>query len=526
MAAYGESVNRGGSASGRVAGARGGLVLQADASGRIAGDIRTPGGIPLPFTDLDGFDVGAGASLVRGRGHAGVAIREIRSFYGVPSSFDGVTLPGAHDGGIYIDLERRTARFDAEWRPASGPVEALALGGNAVRFLQEEFELGGFVGTRFGQLAGSGEAVLRLRGERHRGAVGVAGQWRDLRAEGSFTGTRPAVQRGAALFALDEFTSGRWTVLAGLRADRVLVSPLDSTETLLLRDVRSRQFGALTGALGVRRQTGRGWSLSLQVARAFRPPSIEELYSAGPHLANYAYEVGLPSLDAERGLGIDAVIRRLGERSAVEVAAYAMEVEGYVVFAPQVDPSTGLPMRDPRLRRYVVYRPRQTDARLLGVEVRSTLLPAEGWTLLVAGDLPRGTARDGTPLPSMPPPTLRADLRRRMGAAGAGVDVEIRGRQSRVPPPPPAADVGCRVAVVEGEAQGLPAEYCPTPGALLLGALFSWDFAAGGVFRHPVKLTLTADNLLDTRWRDPLWRAKEVAPQPGRNLRLAVQVMP
>jgi hypothetical protein len=32
------------------------------------------------------------------------------------------------------------------------------------------------------------------------------------------------------------------------------------------------------------------------------------------------------------------------------------------------------------------------------------------------------------------------------------------------------------------------------------------------------------DNLLDTEWRDPLWRAKQVAPQPGRNVRLVVQV--
>jgi iron complex outermembrane receptor protein len=527
MSTFGESVNGGIGVSGRARGAFGALAWAVDGTGRQAGDTRGPDALVLPFTDLEGMDVGVGASLVGARGHAGVSAREYRSYYGVPSSFGGVTLPGAHDGGVYVDARRTQLRWDAEWRPDDALVEAVSVGGNGVRFEQSEFEQGGFVGTRFGQLSASGEAVVRVRAGAHRGAVGAFTQWRDLRAEGSFTGTRPAVQRTFALFAVDEYTRGPLTLLAGARVDRSETRPLDSTETLLLRDVRTRAFTAVTGALGARLALPAGVELTAQVARAFRPPSIEELYSAGPHLASYAYEVGDPNLAAERGTGVDALLTWRGERGRVELSGYGIKVDDYVAFAPQLDPATGAPMRDPRLRRYVVYRPQQVDAVLWGLEGRAVLVPAPAWTVDLSGALPRGARRGGAaagqPLPAMPAATLRVDVRHQRGPLTLGVIGDGRFAQRLVPDAPVLDGLTCTVQVVDGEAQGLPAEFCATPGALLMNALVTWRLPSRAT-RWPATLTVTVDNLLDTEWRDPLWRAKQVAPQPGRNLRLVVQV--
>ena len=530
LSTFGESVNGGTGMTGRAGGVLGALAWTVDGAGRRAGDTRTPGNVRLPFTDLEAMDVGGGISLVGARGHGGAAVREYRSFYGVPSSFGGVTLPGAHDGGVYVDVRRTQARWDAEWTPQRSWLEAVSVGGNGVRFEQSEFEQGGFVGTRFGQLAASGEAVARVRAGGHRAAVGSFVQWRDLRADGSFTGTRPAVQRTHALFAVDEYTNGRWTWLAGARVDRSHTQPLDSTETLLLRDVRTRTFTALTGAVGARVQLGRGLELTSQLARAFRPPSIEELYSAGPHLASYSYEIGDPTLQAERGTGLDAQLTWRGARGRVELSGYAMHVDDYVAFAPQLDPVTGAPLRDPRLRRYVVYRPQQVDALLWGSELRAVFVPSMRWTFDVGAALPRGQQRAsaiggrGQPLPAMPAATLRTDVRHQRGPLTLGLTADGRFAQRRVPVAPVLDELTCQVRVVDSEAFALPAEFCATPGALLLGALITWRVPDVARLRWPATLTLTADNLLDAEWRDPLWRAKQVAPQPGRNLRFVVQV--
>ncbi len=596
VAGQGESVNAGGALAAAATAPAGPFGVRAFGTRRVAGDTRTPLGT-LPFTDLDAWDAGAGAAWLPdggARGFAGAAAREVRSAYGVPSSFGGRTLPGAHDGGVYVTLRRTTARADAEWRPrgaAAGPpvdgraprgVTSLAASGTYVRFAQDERERGGFVGTRFGQLAAGGDLVARVA---HGGplpgvgAVGVTGQWRDFRAAGSFTGTRPAVVRGGAAYAYDELRlGGRWRLLAGARVDRQRVRPLDSTETRLLAGVRTRDFAAATGALAASVRLARGVTLGAGVARAFRPPAVEELYSAGPHLATYAYEVGNPALRAERGRGADAflrVARGVGALGSVrgELAAYRMDVRDFVFQAPVVDAATGAVVRDPRLRRYPVYQATQADARLAGGELSAEWAGAgalAGWAAEAGAAVVRGTrtsavrlapavgvggtTRGATfgldaaraPLPAMPPARLRLALRRDRPRWFAGAGGEFVARQGRVPAPPAgsvdaapgggavgdageAGDAGRAGAVSCSPRAGAtavggavrPAEFCPTPGRALLDATAGVRFTFGARL-HAV--TLAADNLLDAVWRDPLWRAKQVAPQPGRNLRLLYRV--
>jgi outer membrane receptor protein involved in Fe transport len=126
----------------------------------------------------------------------------------------------------------------------------------------------------------------------------------------------------------------------------------------------------------------------------------------------------------------------------------------------------------------------------------------------------------------MPAASLRTDVRRTFGSLTVGVSVDRRFAQRRVPMAPSDGTTSCLVQVIDGESSALPAEFCPTPAALLLGGTFRAPLPRALRGRWPTVLTLSADNLLDTEWRDPLWRAKQVAPQPGRNVRLAVQVTP
>ena len=53
--------------------------------------------------------------------------------------------------------------------------------------------------------------------------------------------------------------------------------------------------------MGVLYRSASGLVLGGSVVRAFRAPDITELYSEGPHLAAYVFEVGNPSLEAEKG---------------------------------------------------------------------------------------------------------------------------------------------------------------------------------------------------------------------------------
>jgi iron complex outermembrane recepter protein len=556
----GESVNDGGVAHGALRGGVGPLAWRASGSWRTAGDTRAAQGI-LPFSDLRGHDVGLGVALVdlttrAGTWRVGGAMRDVTSTYGVPASFGGVVLPGAHDGGVYVDLARRSARVDASWRApeaAAGPswwprVTKASMSTQFVRFEQSELERGGFVGTRFGQLMANGDALAqyaRRAGVPVRGSAGAWGQWRDFRAEGSFTGTRPGVLRSGAVFVMEEweldalFRDRPVRLQWGARWDIARIVPLDSTETALVRDVRTREFRAPTGSVGLTVGAGGGVTIGASASRAFRPPAIEELFSAGPHLATYAYEVGNPQLREERGTGVDLFARLARSTVSGEASVFAMWVDDFIFQQPLIDAVTGEPVRDRRLRRYNVYRAEQANARLHGAEGRlewrvprlrglvadATVSWVHGAQQAVAAPTAStpGSALPWAPLPAMPPLRTRAQLRwedRRWSVSGG---VEAAARQRRVPPAPNTLGrTTCTLAASQAMAGTdapalLPAEFCPTNGWMLTNLSAARRWFAGG---HLHEITASIDNLFDTDWRDHLWRAKQVAPQPGRNLRV------
>jgi iron complex outermembrane receptor protein len=180
-------------------------------------------------------------------------------------------------------------------------------------------------------------------------------------------------------------------------------------------------------------------------------------------------------------------------------------------------------MRDPRLRRYVVYRPTQADARLVGAEgkVEWAFLPTLALDATVS--VVRGTrSADGEPMVEMPPLHTRLALRRETPRMIFGVSLDAAASQRRVPAPPTDAGAGCGVRATDGEAEMLPADYCPTAGYALVGAHVGRRWSVGG---RVYAATLVVDNIFDTVWRDHLWRAKLVAPQPGRNVKLLLRVM-
>lgn len=518
FAAQAESGNAGVVGMGTAEASWGPVAMRAAYSQRHASDTRTPTG-SLPQTDLDGYDAGAGVSWVGSRGFLGVAARDYTSYYGVPSSFGGAVIPGAHEGGVYIDLRRSTLQLAGETREPGGAFTAVRLDANYVRFEQDELEEGGLVGTRFGQLQSGAKVVARYEREgglAASGALGASVQWRDLRATGSFTGTRPATELSLGVFALEEYEIAPFRLQVGARFDAVDLTPRDTTSSRYLPEPRARRFQALSGSVALLWPVAEGWVLGASVARAFRTPAIEELYSNGPHLANYAYEVGNPTLVREVGTGVDAFVRVARPEVRAEVSLFVNSIEDFVQHVPLLDSNTGRPQLDYRLRRYFVYRAEQTDALLSGGEVSVEWEALPRYVLEASGSWVRGTDRTTSEaLPAMPPAQGRVAVRHDAVRWFAGVGLHGALAQRRVPEAPPEAECP------ENGCPPLPGEFLDTDGFALLEASVGARLQVGGRFHS---LTLSVDNLLDSVWYDHLSRIKTVAPQPGRSIRLLYRV--
>ena len=495
VSAHLESVNDGLTGAASAIAPVGSFAVRSEVSGRMAGDTRTPLG-RLPSTEMEQQGGGAGASWIHHRGFAGVAVRHLGMEYGVPGEFNGQVIPGAHEGGASISLHRTAFRAQAEQLLRIGPVRAVELDAGYVRFRQEEREPEGAVGSRFGQITGTGSLVVRHQhdagGLLTEGAVGIRGSARDFRAAGGSTGTVPAREHSLAAFIFEELSLGRLGLQAGARYDWTRVVP-EETGSTPIGEVRTREFGAFSGSVGALYELREGWSVGGSVARAFRTPTIEELFSNGPHLADFSYNVGNPDLASEHGLGMDVFVRGALARLRMEVSAFRNAIDNYVYYAP-----TG--RLDPRFGRFPVYQAQGDDAVLTGGEAR---VQWEGVRYLVvdgSASYVRGTRRgDGEPLPAIPPLQGRVGLRYDRPAYFAGVEWEGAARQDRV------AD------------DGAGGRETPTPGYSLWGMHAGVRWTLRGRLHT---LTLNVRNLIDAEWRQHLSRIKDIAPQPGRNVQL------
>lgn len=502
------------------------VAFYAEASTRRADDTRTPLG-ELPFTDLDARTLAASATLFAGRWRLAASGRDVRQTYGVPSGFGGVTLPGAHTGGIYVDLYRQSGRLVLTGEEV-GPLARVTLGGALSRFYQAEFERGGFVGTEFGQVLGS----LNVQGfygrdGNPRGAFGLSLLERDWAAAGSQTGTRPATSRTVSAFGFHEqplgaTALGALALQAGLRWDVLTLTPRDTTSSRIasgrrLTGIRARDFAEPSGALALVLTRPGGWTTGVSMARSVRMPAVEELYSNGPHLASFAYEVGNPALLAEVGWGAEAFVGVERPVGGAQLTLYRNAVAHYVRYAPLIG-ADGRPLRDYRLQRYDVYQATADDAVLQGMEAEADVRLGTAWR---AGATLQGVwGRDtgtGEALPFIPPLHTRLTLRRDGRRVLGGLALDAAAAQRRVPTAPGAL-VGCVGREGIGDCpDALPGEFVPTGGRALVSLWIGGRMDVRGSLHS---LTLRVDNALDTAYRDPLSRVKTVAPQPGRNVSL------
>jgi len=515
LAIRGESYNNGLSGGGMVHIPIGLFSLRGEASGRIADDIRTPKGM-LPSTDLDGYNVSAGISRITDWGYIGTSFRQFEMRYGVPGEFNGQLIPGAHTGGVEVDFLRRVVRLKAIHYEGIGWFSDIEFDGHITHYIHKEIEgeTGDgrpIIGAEFDQLSTAGSLVARHihdNGDiRTEGAAGVSFRYRDLLSVRGYTGTRSATETVLSAYAYEEFAWRTFQFQAGLRYDWTAIKPYD-TRPIRSGDrflpVTNRRFNALSGSISLLYGIHQNWKTGISIARAFRNPAIEELFSDGPHLADFSFDIGNPELEGEVGTGVDIFLRGENNRLRTELNIFYNYVSNYIYYDPTGEV-------DSRLRRYPVFQARSDNAIFFGGEGKLELEVIDKIVLEATVSYVQATRRiDKDPLPFIPPFNGNVQVRYEGRNFFATIGWVAAISQNRVPSPIPDP-------LKEGV---LIRPQSPTP---------AYNLFIGGLGYHWIQfnllhsVTLNIDNLTDTAWKDHMSRVKDVAPQPGRNIRLSYQ---
>jgi len=482
----GESVNTGLSAGASTYGSRENLAMKADIGLRLADDIRTPSG-SLDNTSILNLHGGAGISRIHEHRMTGFSANAFISSYGIPGDF-----LGAHPRGVKIDMQRYQADLRHEVYPAASWLMRARYDYTFSFYFHEEREYSPLRDRH--DIIGYQANVVRndFAARYYHGRLGAADQGifgftakHSYNRPGGFTFTPLTNTYAGALFTYQEFTVNRWSVQTGLRADIQSVIPIE--EVLTQAGLRTtRTFFNVSGGMRAGYRLSSAWETIFSLMRTTRMPGVEELFSEGPHLPAYSFEIGNPTLDAEIGHGLEWNLQFSSGILGIRSSVY------YYTFANYLYPrNTG---QESVRRPLPIYQFTGEPARLYGTEwVAALSLPSgivlSGTASYVLGDL---TDR-GEPLPFIPPLTGKIDLQYAWRVFTVGSSLRFSSAQNRLGEFEEATDA-YRVA----------------------DAFFQAHFAHGN---HMHTISVTLENATNQTYRMHLSRVKSIMPEPARNLK-------
>ncbi len=457
---------------------------------RSAEDLRTPTG-RMSSSDLRAGTLTLGLSHIRPHWLYGGGLHTNRTEYGVPGGFSGAHFDGAR---IRVDL----SAFEGRVRRllASGATDDLRM--RATLTDHREYESDGGLGlsleSRLVSLAGTHGFAPGNRLK----AGGITLSDREV-LRGGLTGTPDMRQSDGSGWLRAASEIGTFRASAAIRLHHRRFRLREEYTSTVLGRVRHRAFTTASASfrlnaplrLGLRKPL----LLELILDRGSRIPSMEELYSSGPHLAAWSYEIGNPDLDPERSWSTEFGLQ--AEAGAVHgsLSMYYTWYDNYIFPA-----WTG--SNSARRADLLEYRYKDRDTIYRGLEGELSWDPRgpirlEGRLSLVLAE----HQDNGAPLPEIPPLGGRITLQHER----KGLDLQaawiLNDRQDRV---------------YTTEENGAREE--PTAGWSRLDLSATYSRAIRGLWHEWL---LSLDNVLDREYRDHLNRARAILPEAGRDFRLA-----
>jgi iron complex outermembrane recepter protein len=317
------------------------------------------------------------------------------------------------------------------------------------------------------------------------GLVGLSATHRDA-TFGGFVFTVPAVSKSLAPFVYERFHLGAFNLEAALRLNYDMITPVKEKKDARIGHIRERSFTTWSASVSALYPLTAIVRLGANVSRSSRVPTIEELYSEGPHLAAYSYEVGNPDLASEHGIGTELFVTHKFDGFTWTLTTFRNTLTSYIIprNSGEINYSTFLP----------IYRTVGVEALLYGVEGQLEWEVGRHVLIDLSAAYTHGSFSDsGDPLPQIPPLKARGAVSWKSGDWHIGLSVD-------------AATAQHRVDTFE-EA---------TAGYAVVNAFVQYTRIAGGLIHN---VSLNGDNLFDREYRNHLSRVKSILPEAGINLR-------
>lgn len=301
------------------------------------------------------------------------------------------------------------------------------------------------------------------------------------------------------VYLLEVWKLKKYEIEAGIRADRNDLEVFIYESKVLKHYVHT--FQQMSGSLGASRLIGHHWVIRANAGTAWRPPSINEMYSNGLHHGAASIEVGNRNIKQEVSYNLQAGFNYKSRKLNAQVDVYHNQMNGFIYLKPTLPPALTIKGAFP------VFIYEQINARFSGVDWMVSYLLSKAFNLSVKGAVVRVFNQTnneyivGIPADKIEPGITWTRENKKQNRWMANVSVPMVRTQDRV------------------EANS---DYvAPPKGYVLVNMQVSYAFK---VKNQHIDLSLEVHNLLNQSYRDYLNRFRYFADETGRNIGLKIKV--
>lgn len=472
----------------------------AEAGGEEEGEEETRGTVENSFAQTN--TLAGGLSWAGETGFLGIAVRQQNAQYGLPGGH-GHEEEGAEaeeeeeeEESPFIHLKQTRIDIRGGKDLEAGILTSVSGSLAIVDYKHTEFEAPGEPGTVYETDGVEGRVELDHSVFNFNGAIGLQYTDKELNAFGEEAFITPTASETLGLFIYEarEWDNGAG-IEGGLRYDTV-------TQDNII--VGERDFELLSGSFGAHKHWDSGFFVGGQISLTERAPNESELFADGLHLATNQYEVGDASFSKESGLNLEATLRWQNDTASIGASIFHTDFDDFIYLTPGEVTIDGVMLAE--VEDLPVFLFRQQDATFSGGEIYGDILFAQGafgadWTLKGSIDYVDAEISNGGDVPLIPPLTLNAGITADWQGWRAGADITLAAKQDK-----PGA----------GELESSAFQQ--------LNLRVERDLSGVLNAEEGTRLFLEARNITDEEIRYATSVLRDIAPAPGRNIRVGLKV--
>lgn len=473
------------------------LSVGLDLNGRYHLDQITPIGT-IKNTYNQNTDNTIGLTKFTKWGYIGGSFNSFLSNYGVAPNDKG------HLEGVDIELEKYSFNVRSEIYPKINKISRFKIDYNYANYfhLELESQVPRIIGMEFGQtnhslnFTGSNNAL----GFFDEGIFGIDYTYTDYLVNGAGTPHSESYDIGA--FLVQEIGFNKFNLKIGSRFDYANRNPKVRKISDLIGKLESKNYYALSGSISSTIMLSEQQTFSFSSARTFRPPSLDELFSEGPHLASYSFDIGNTNLKAERAWTSEINYEFMSSRIMVFASLFRNYFDSYNFFMNTNQASN----RYPDLYYYQV---KGVEAEMMGFEGELYFSIANKHSIkssfsFIKSDFREDENSSFKPIPFTPPLKISTEYIFNFTNGNSGVIYTFSDKQDRV-----------------GEFETITESYNKLDFYIQYNLINKKNLLKASTLST---LSINVQNIFDTEYYNHLSRIKDLMPEMGRRFMISYKI--